>query len=82
MSSPPPAWEKSDLDLQVPRQAWGVPGLTRSSRLVLSYLQSHHDRHSCQQGRRGQGHQELQEHQGVQQGLSHHGHPRRQRGGK
>lgn len=55
----------------------GVPGLTRSSRREPSYLQSHHGRHSCQQGRLGQGHQERQEHPGVQQGRSHHGHPGR-----
>lgn len=72
----PHAWLRSDVRLQDP-SGLDRPGLTRSSQQEPSYLQSHHGRHSCQQGRLGQGHQERQERLGVQQGRSHHGHPGR-----
>lgn len=55
--------------------------LAQDDRLESSYLQSHHGRRSCQQGRRGRGHREHREHRGVQQGRSHHGHPKSGRGG-
>lgn len=67
---------RSDVRLQDP-SGLESPGLTRSSQPEPSYLQSHHGRHSCQQGRLGQGRQERQERLGVQQGRSHHGHPGR-----
>lgn len=68
-----------------PLSAWGaspsVPPYSPQKSLACaepSYLQSHHDRRSCQQGRRGQGHRGHRERQGVQRGRSHHGHPGRQ----